>query len=110
MKIKKSFFEKLPSLKILWLIIPVFFISIQASGKNSYQAKTGEDTPAYQFQPAEIEKIKQAKNFMKKGVDNWDPDWLKKAREEFLGLLTKGNQENMYLFYYVALCDYRLAI
>lgn len=47
---------------------------------------------------------------MKKGVDNWDPDWLKKAREEFLGLLTKGNQENMYLFYYVALCDYRLAI
>lgn len=110
MKIKKSFFGKLPSLKILWFIIPVFFISIQASEKNLYQAKTGEDTPAYQFQPAEIEKIKQAKNFMKKGVDNWDPDWLKKAREEFLGLLTKGNQENMYFFYYVALCDYRLAI
>lgn len=136
MKIKKCFFEKLRSPKILCLIIPIFFISIQASEKNSDQAKitsegeielvstintvvgkeaqaritkTGEETPAYQFQPAEIEKIKQAKNFMKKGVDNWDPEWLKKAREEFLGLLTKGNQENLYLLYYVALCDYRLA-
>ena len=137
MKIEKCFFEKLRSLKIVWLIIPIFFISIQASEKNSDQAtkmsewgikpvaatntaigeevqaritKTGEEALLpYQFQPAEIEKIKQAKDFMKKGVDNWDPESLKKAREEFLGLLTKGNQDNLYLLYYVALSDYRLA-
>jgi len=136
MKMKKCFFKKLRSLKILSLIIPIFFISIQASEKYSYQAKemsgweikpvaatnsvrgeqtqakitkTSEEALSYQFQPAEIEKIKEAKNFMKKGVDSWDPEWLKKAREEFLGLLTKRNQDNLYLLYYVALSDYRLA-
>lgn len=85
------------------LLLPVFFCLIVCMSFLSVQA------PASSFDPDVVEKIIKAKALMKKGVDSWDPEWLKKAREQFLGLLAKDKQENLYLFYYVALCDYRLA-
>jgi len=54
-------------------------------------------------------KIIEAKGILKAGVDTWDPETIKKARDRFLGLLAREGQNNLYLLYYVALCDYRLA-
>lgn len=54
------------------------------------------------------QKIKEAKELMKKGLDTWDPEPMKKARDGLLGLLVKEKQESLYLLYYIALCDYRL--
>lgn len=54
-------------------------------------------------------KIIEAKRILKAGVDTWDPETIKKARDRFLGLLAREGQNNLYLLYYAALCDYRLA-
>ena len=59
--------------------------------------------------PALAQKIIEAKGILKAGVDTWDPETIKKARDRFLGLLAREGQNNLYLLYYVALCDYRLA-
>jgi len=56
-----------------------------------------------------IEKIKEAKSKLQKGLDTWKPEFLKNARDIFLNLLVKEKGGNAYFFYYVALCDYRLA-
>ncbi|MFH1944408.1 MAG: hypothetical protein ABIK95_02160, partial [Acidobacteriota bacterium] len=74
------------------LLLPVFFCLIVCMSFLSVQA------PASSFDPDVVEKIIKAKALMKKGVDSWDPEWLKKAREQFLGLLAKDKQENLYLF------------
>jgi tetratricopeptide (TPR) repeat protein len=59
--------------------------------------------------PALAQKIIETKRILKTGVDTWDPDIMKNARDRFLGLLARDGQDNLYLLYYVALCDYRLA-
>jgi imidazolonepropionase-like amidohydrolase len=64
--------------------------------------------------PAEIDstvrtQIVAAKELLKKGVDTWNPDLMKKSRDRLLGLMAKKKNENLYLLYYIALCDYRLA-
>jgi len=59
--------------------------------------------------PALAQKIIEAKGILKNGVNTWDPEIMKKARDRFLGLLAREGQNNLYLLYYVALCDYRLA-
>lgn len=59
--------------------------------------------------PVLAQKIIEAKGILKKGVNTWDPEIMKKARGRFLGLLAREGQNNLYLLYYVALCDYRLA-
>jgi imidazolonepropionase-like amidohydrolase len=59
--------------------------------------------------PAVVQQIVKAKELMKKGVDTWNSELMKKARSQFLGMLAKDKQESLYLLYYIALCDYRLA-
>ena len=56
-----------------------------------------------------IQKIKEAKSMLQTGINTWNIESLKNARDLFLNLLVKEKEENQYLFYYVALCDYRLA-
>lgn len=56
-----------------------------------------------------IQKIKEAKSMLQMGLNTWNMESLKNARDLFLNLLIKEKEENPYLFYYVALCDYRLA-
>ncbi len=85
---------------------------MKASDAKEEKAKTSKrpgDASASQFESSVVEQIKAAKKLMKKGVDTWDPELLKNAREKFLGLLAKERQKSLYLLYYVALCDYRLA-
>ena len=53
--------------------------------------------------------IIEAKNLLKKGVNTWDLEQLKKARDILLGLIAKEKDESFYPMYYIALCDYRLA-
>ena len=53
-------------------------------------------------------RIKEAKSKLKKGINTWNPEHLREAKDIFLSLLMKGYEE-FYLFYYLALCDYRLA-
>lgn len=54
-----------------------------------------------------IEKLNEAKALIKKGVDNWNEKTLKEARDLLLNLILK-EKGNPYLFYYLALADYRL--
>lgn len=56
------------------------------------------------------QKIEKAKSKLQAGLNTWNEELLKNARDMFLNLLIKEKKENAYLLYYVALCDYRLAI
>jgi imidazolonepropionase-like amidohydrolase len=76
---------------------------------KSKTLRKAETTSSPKMDSAVVERIKEAKELMKKGVDTWDLEKLKKAREKLLGLLAKEKQESLYPLYYVALCDYRLA-
>jgi imidazolonepropionase-like amidohydrolase len=75
---------------------------------NARTSKTAGDAPSYQSDPSVVEQIKGAKELLKQGVDTWDPEVMKKARDRFLGLLAKDKQESLYLIYYIALSDFRL--
>jgi len=55
------------------------------------------------------QKIIEAKDILKNGVNIWDPELMKRARDQFLRLLARKKQENFDLLYYMAFCDYRLA-
>lgn len=55
------------------------------------------------------QKIVEAKSKLQAGLNTWNPELLKNARDLFLNLLMKEKDETVYLLYYVALCDYRLA-
>lgn len=94
---EKRLFMKLLSFSLCLLLI---FVSIALSLGSERQTDSLYLTG---------EKIKEAKELMKKGLDTWDSEMMKKARDRFLGLLAKEKRENLYLLYYVALCDYRLA-
>ena len=59
--------------------------------------------------PATKEKIIRAKETLRKGVNTWDPELMKKARDSLLGLMAKDNLGSFYSVYYAAVCDYRLA-
>ncbi len=76
---------------------------------KSKTLRKAETTSSPKMDSAAVERIKEAKELMKKGVDTWDLEKLKKAREKLLGLLAKEKKESLYPLYYVALCDYRLA-
>jgi imidazolonepropionase-like amidohydrolase len=53
--------------------------------------------------------IIEAKQILKTGVNVWDPELMKKARDILLGLMARGHSKAIYPLYYIAMCDYRLA-
>lgn len=55
------------------------------------------------------QKIAEAKSNLRKGLDTWNAELIKKAKDLFLNLFMKSKGKNVYLPYYIALCDYRLA-
>jgi tetratricopeptide (TPR) repeat protein len=61
------------------------------------------------IEPDAKAKIIEAKEFLKKGVDTWNSDLMKTARDRLIGLVARGKNESLYPMYYIALCDYRLA-
>ncbi|MBN2244804.1 MAG: tetratricopeptide repeat protein [Candidatus Aminicenantes bacterium] len=71
--------------------------------------RTNAISLAEKMEPAMAQKIIAAKKILKTGVNTWDPEIMKESREKFLGLLARAGQDNLYVLYYVALCDYRLA-
>lgn len=115
---KEDNMEKLQHMKGLSLIFCILLISTplifsQESRKKSntiyFTGGNLFDVPSCPFDPSVVEQIKRAKELMKKGVDTWDPELMKQARDRFLGLLAKEKQESLYLLYYIALCDFRLS-
>jgi tetratricopeptide (TPR) repeat protein len=79
------------------------------SARTENKAKASKKAaPSPKIDTSVAQRIKQAKELMKKGVDTWDPELMKKARDSLLGLLAKEKQESLYLLYYIALCDFRL--
>ena len=56
------------------------------------------------------QKVLEAKADLKAGVNVFDADIIKKAKDKFLSLLMKEQSKKGYLHYYVGLCDYRLAV
>jgi len=62
-----------------------------------------------EFNKKLIQKIKEAKSKLQMGWNTWNPEFIKNAKDIFLNLLMKEKGENVYLLYYIALCNYRLA-
>lgn len=54
------------------------------------------------------QEVIKAKAELQEGVNSWNADKIKAAKDMFLNLLLKEKSENAYLHYYIALCDYRL--
>lgn len=71
--------------------------------------KGPNNPPVPELEQKLIQKIKEAKSKLQIGLNTWNMESLKNARDLFLNLLVKEKKENQYFFYYVALCDYRLA-
>ncbi len=105
---RTSFISKLVSLGICFLLVLLFVISSQGSENTTKISKKAEAAFSPEIDSSLAQKIKDAKELMKKGLDTWDPEPMKKARDGLLGLLVKEKQESLYLLYYIVLCDYRL--
>lgn len=82
--------------------------SIERESRPNTSRKT-ETFIAADIDSASRAKIIEAKELLKKGVDTWDPDLMKTARDRLLGLIAGGKTSSFYPMYYIALCDYRLA-
>lgn len=81
-----------------------------SSSSTENKAKGSKKTaPSPKIDSSLAQKIKEARALLKRGVNTWAPELMKKARDRFLGLLAKEKQESLYLLYYIALCDYRLS-
>jgi tetratricopeptide (TPR) repeat protein len=52
--------------------------------------------------------VQEAKAKLQAGVNTWDLELLKTARDLFINCLLKAKTENAYIFYHIALADYRL--
>ena len=72
-------------------------------------SKNKKPSPAPEMDSTEKTQIIEAKKLLKKGVDTWDPELMKKARDRLLGLMAREKDGSFYPVYYIALCDYRLA-
>ena len=88
-----------------FLLFSIFMIPLCGSEKN-----TNRDTLlSADFESTEKTQIIAAKELLKNGVNTWDPELMKKARDRLLGLIAKNDKGSLYPLYYIALCDYRLA-
>jgi len=92
---------------IKWVAL-CFFILLLSMGLLLAHKRTS-NPPAPDLNQKLIQKIKEAKLKLQIGLNTWKPEPLKNARDMFLNLLVKEKDDNVYLLYYVALCDYRLA-
>jgi len=54
-------------------------------------------------------KVEKAKAELQEGVNTWNAEKMKQAKDIFLNLLMMEESEKIYFHYYIALCDYRLA-
>ena len=59
--------------------------------------------------PAVFKSFQEAKVKLQAGVNAWNPDLFKEARDLFLGCLMRTKPENAFLDYYIALADLQLA-
>jgi hypothetical protein len=71
--------------------------------------KKDKTLPSTDLDSTTKKQIIEAKKTLKTGVNTWDPDLMKKARDRLLGLVIKAENGGFYPVYYTALCDYRLA-
>jgi len=91
---------------IKWPALSLFILLYSMS---PLLAQKGTNDPSVQdLDQILIQKIKEAKSMLQMGVNTWNMESLKNARDLFLNLLVKEKEENAYIPYYVALCDYRL--
>ena len=54
------------------------------------------------------QKVKKAKAVLQEGVNTWNAEKFLAARDMFLNILMTEKSSEVYLHYYIALCDYRL--
>ncbi len=84
--------------------------NIPAQPENKTETpKKEEASPLQEIDKAARNQIIEAKRLLKNGVNTWDPEPMKKARDKLLGLVAKEKTASFYPVYYIALCDYRLA-
>lgn len=94
--------------KLALAINPPADVSVQQEIKPE-TSKKEKVLPSMDMDSNAIEQIVEAKELLKKGMNAWDPEPMKKARDRLLGLVARGSSESFYPVYYIALCDYRLA-
>jgi len=54
------------------------------------------------------QEVNKAKAKLQEGINSWNVEKIRSAKDMFLNLLLKEDSENVYFHYYIALCDYRL--
>jgi tetratricopeptide (TPR) repeat protein len=52
--------------------------------------------------------VQEAKAKLQAGINTWDSELLKTARDLFINCLMKSKADNAYILYHIALADYRL--
>lgn len=55
-----------------------------------------------------VESVQEAKAKLQAGINTWDLELLKTARNQFINCLLKAKTENASILYHIALADYRL--
>jgi tetratricopeptide (TPR) repeat protein len=55
-----------------------------------------------------VESVQDAKAKLQAGINTWDLELLKTARDRFINCLMKAKSENAFILYHIALADYRL--
>jgi tetratricopeptide (TPR) repeat protein len=86
---------------IFWLVLNLITYSWpQGPEENSPQAEQSSKF---------IQALEEAKSKLQAGLNAWNVELLKESRNLFLNLFMRQKAENVYLHYYIALADYRLA-
>jgi tetratricopeptide (TPR) repeat protein len=78
-------------------------------GVLAVTVRAGCVTHEHDQEPGFIQALNEARAELQAGINRWEAEALEKARDLFLGLLVKQKQPGPYLYYYVALADFRLA-
>lgn len=91
--------------RILWalfvLLLIFSFAAASPFGNISTSSQAGGNASLGQ-------NVQEAKAKLQAGVNTWDLELLKTARDMFINCLLKAKTENAYIFYHIALADYRL--
>ena len=92
---RKCYTSKFISLGACLLFAFLSVLSSQGAEHKTISSIYTRTAPFPEIDPATAQKIKEVKERIKKGVDTWDPELMKEARDKLLGLLVREKQENL---------------
>jgi len=88
-------------------MIFIFWLALNLAG-CSWNQSPGHNSSQAEQNSKFIQALAEAKAKLQAGINAWNVESLKEARDLFLNLFMRQKPENVYLHYYLALADYRL--